>query len=1067
VGRRKSLRDLRSAIADAVAGAGRLVFITGEPGIGKTSLAQQACALAAESGMGTLWGSCWEGDGAPPFWPWVQVLRDYSAGRDAATLQRELGTEHGDLGMLIPELAGGSAESGPPQITSNESRFRLYDSVSTFLLRVAKARPTLVVLDDLHWADEPSLQLLRFLGSGLDQRSLLVLGTYRDVEVGLDHPLRRVIGQMTGAAHELQLEGLAPAEVGELVAQLTGAPAPEPQSDAIHRLTNGNPFFVRELIRLQADPIAADARLPQGVREVVRHRLGSLSTASREVLAAAAVAGPDFEPELVSRVAGVPAKRVGALLDEATGARLLERGPVPDRHRFVHTLVREVLYGDLPLERRRHLHHRTATAIEQLHAGDLIGREAELAHHYREAGGRASLERALELTESAAQQSLRLFAHEDAAMHLRRALELVDPLNADDRRRCLILLSLSRAEMASGEGAAARDASTRAADVARRMHAPDLLAQAALGLQPEFTAQSVHELEVSLLEEAAQSLGPERIDLRARLLARLARALIWSPATERRQALITEAEALARGLGDPATTAAVRYECHQAVCGLPTDDPGARLQMAEESIRLALHSGDQSLALHTRALRLGDLLELGDMQRYRAEVGAYAGLVERLRQLQVAWHSPLQRATLAMLEGRFDEAEALAADGLALGRRVQHAGIENFYGAFIGFSRMLQGRLAGTVELMQLGVRTSPFQTYRAGLALAWLWTGQTDDARAEFERLAAGDFLDLPRDVAWLGLVAVLSVVCSSLHDRPRARQLYELVLPCASRNVRITRIGIGCGGSVEHYLGLLCATLGNLDEAVLRFEAAVRFHRRMASPVLVAHSRFQLARALAARGGRGDLERSRVELEQAAEVAAALGIDLAPGEKTPPSSQVDFHRDGDFWTLHHGAQVMRLRDSVGLRHLARLVAEPGREFHAMDLASPERIGFHQAGDAGQILDERAKAEYRERLRELAQEIDEADAWSDPERAAKARREVDMLTQQLASAVGLGGRDRKALSDAERARVTVTKAIRAAIQRIGALDTDLGAHLEVSVRTGVFCAYRPDPASRITWAVD
>jgi tetratricopeptide (TPR) repeat protein len=424
------------------------------------------------------------------------------------------------------------------------------------------------------------------------------------------------------------------------------------------------------------------------------------------------------------------------------------------------------------------------------------------------------------------------------------------------------------------------------------------------------------------------------------------------------------------------------------------------------------------------------------------------------------------QATLAMLEGRFDDANALAAEGLALGRRVQHAGIENFYGAFIGFSRMLQGRLTSVVEVLQLGVRTSPFQTYRAGLALASAWAGRTEDARADFERLAAGDFLDLPRDVVWLGLVAVLSMVCSTLHDRPRARQLYELVLPCTGRNVRITRIGIGCAGSVEHYLGLLCATLGDWDEAVVRFEAAVDFHRRMASPVLVAISRFQLGRALASRGGMSDLERSRVELAEAAEVAAVLGMDLSPGEKSNLSANVEFHRDGDFRTLHHGAQVMRLRDSVGLRHLARLVAEPGREFHALDLASPERSGFHQAGDAGEILDQRAKAAYRERLHELAQEIDEADAWADPERAAKARREVDVLTQQLASAVGLGNRDRRALSDAERARVTVTKAIRAAIQRIAALDADLGAHLEVSVRTGVFCAYRPDPASRITWTV-
>ncbi len=1066
VGREKALRELRSAIVHAADGNGCLFVISGEPGIGKTRLAQHASAMATESGMRALWANCWEGDGAPAFWPWIQVLRAYGTGRDATTLRAELGAEAVEVGMLIPDLIEGTTKTRL-RTSSAESRFRLYASVSAFLLRVAQAQATVLVLDDLQWADEPSLQLLRFLAADLGKSQLLLLGTYRDVEVNPGHPLRRLIGQLTGSVYELRLEGLVQPEVGDLITQLTGSVATEADSARVHRQTNGNPFFVRELVRLQADVATLDGRLPQGVREVVRHRLDSLSRACRELLAVAAVTGPEFEPELIGLVAGQPTRRVSALLDEAKAARLVEQVPGSDRHRFVHALVREVVYADLSAGRRERLHHRTGDAIQQRHAGNLDGREAELAHHYRDAGGRANLERALDLTEAAAQRSVRLMAHEDAAAHVRRALELVDLVNADDQRLCLLLLSLARAEMAAGEVVASREASTQAAALARRMHAPELLAQAALGLQAEFTAQSVDELEVSLLEEAVQQLGPERLDLRSRLLARLARALMFSPSTERRRSLAEEAEGLARQVGEPATLAAVLYECHQAVCGLPSDEPHHRLEMADKSIWLAEQAGDRSLALLARALRLGDLLELGEMGEFRAETAAYAAAVEKLRQRQLAWLPLMHRATLAMLEGRFEEAEALATQGLSLGRRMQHAGIDNFYGALLGFSRILQGRGASVLEMMQQAVRAFPaFPIYRAGLAAALIEAGRREEGRGEFERLAAGDFNDLPRDFVWVAFLALLSVACCHLQDRRRARQLHELLMPMVGTNVRVTRIGIACAGSVDHYLGLLCETLGDWDEAVSRFEAAVAFHRRMASPVLTVNSRFQLGRALTARGAPGDLEQARIELAEAAEVAAALGVQLGLPDETPPATRVVLRREGEFWTLQRGGRVLRLRDSVGLRHLARLVSEPGREFLALDLGSPGRRGIHKSGDAGELLDERAKAAYRDRLRDLAAEIDEAESWGDPERTAKARREVDLLTEQLARAVGLGGHDRRALSDAERARVTVTKAIRATVQRVSSLDPDLGTHLEVSIRTGTFCAYRPDPGSPITWTV-
>jgi tetratricopeptide (TPR) repeat protein len=1065
VGRKESLRELQGATARAAAGNGSLVLIAGEPGIGKTRLAQHATAVAAERRMRVLWATCWEGDGAPAFWPWIQLLRAHGATRDAATLQAELGSEAVEVGRLVPELAEASMENDL-EGASPESRFRLYDSVSTFLRRVSRDQSTLVVLDDLHWADEPSLQLLRFLAGDLAESPLLVLGTYRDVEVGSAHPLRRLIGQLTGPVHQLQLDGLAQPEVAELVAQLTGSPASEAASAAIHRLTDGNPFFVRELVRLRADANVPDARLPQGVREVVRRRLDSLSRSCRELLTAAAVIGSDFEPVLVGLVARLQAQRVSTLLEEAKEARLIEPLQPSNRLHFVHALVREVLYGDLPIGRRRHLHHQVASALDRQCAGDPDGREAELAHHYREAGGQVDLERALDLTEIAARRSLGLLAYEDAAAHLRRALELVDLLGAGDRRRCLLLLSLARAEMTTGQITASREASNQAAAAARRIGAADLLAQAALGLQAEFTAERMDDQEVSLIEEAIQVLGYERPDLRSRLLARLARALLFSPTTERRQALAVDAESLARSLGDPATTAAVLYECHQAVWGLPSDNPQSRLEIADEAIRLAEQNGDHTLALHASALRLGDLLELGEMERFRAEVEAYAATIARLRQRQLAWLPLMHRATLAMLEGRFDEADRLAADGLSLGRRVQHAGIENFWGSLVAFNLMLQGRAAGAVEVLELAVEAFPaFPVYRAGLALALIENDRREDCRAEFERLAAADFHDLPRDFMWVTFLALLSAVCFHLHDRRRARQLHQLLLPSADSNVRTTRIGISCAGSVQHYLGLLSATLGDWDEAVSRFEAAVEFNQRLASPVLVVTSRFQLGQALAARGGVGDSDRARIELAEAAEVAAALGVHLVQPGVTPGPNTVELRREGEFWTLQRAGRAVRLRDSVGLRHLARLVAEPGREFHALDLGSPGRRDV-QSGGVGGVLDERARTAYRDRLHELAAEIEEAESWGDPERAARARREVDLLTEQLANAVGLGGRDRLALSDAERARVTVTKAIRAGVQRIADFDADLGAHLDVSVRTGTFCVYRPDPGSLITWTI-
>src|SRR5262245_5664324 len=297
VGRDRHLAELRAALAAATSGRGRLVLLAGEPGIGKTRLADELVAHARTLETGVLWASCWDGDGAPAFWPWIQVVRAYARECDAAALPSELGSGAADLVRLVPELrercpglpapprADRSAGHAAVGWSSESDRFRLFDAVATLLKNAAARRPLLLVLDDLHWSDRPSLLLLRFLARELRSSRLLVLGTYRDVEVGPEHPLVQLLGEPTSESQRLALGGLSPSEVHALVAGLVETVPDEGTVAALHRQTGGNPFFVKELVRLLAAPSATappeqlgpgELLSAQGVREVVEHRLARL-----------------------------------------------------------------------------------------------------------------------------------------------------------------------------------------------------------------------------------------------------------------------------------------------------------------------------------------------------------------------------------------------------------------------------------------------------------------------------------------------------------------------------------------------------------------------------------------------------------------------------------------------------------------------------------------------------------------------------------------------------------------------------------------------------------------------
>ena len=552
--------------------------------------------------------------------------------------------------------------------------------------------------------------------------------------------------------------------------------------------------------------------------------------------------------------------------------------------------------------------------------------------------------------------------------------------------------------------------------------------------------------------------------LRARVLARLAVTLVFTPAMARRADLSEQAVAMARRVGDPATLAAVLYDRHLAVWG--PDNPADRLAIASEVVELAERSGDRALALQGRGLRTADLLELGDPPALRAEIEAYERAATQLRQLHYLWHVPLLRATQAVLAGRFDEAERLASEGLAVGQRAHDQAVDVYVPVVVAVVRWLQGRLpeleGGVRELV---ARYPAVPAWRGALVLTLALDGREDEARAELDWLAARDLADLPRDQQWLCNLALLAMGCQRLGDRRRAAVVYELLLPCAGRLVPTTRLAVGCLGAVSHYLGILAATLGRWDAAAGHLQEAIETSTRAGAVPFLALSRYEYAGALRARGAPGDHELAEEQHREATATARALGLGLPaePRAATAPPAAV-FRREGEYWTIAYRGAAARLRHTAGLGHLARLLGNPGQELHALDLAAGGAVRGERAAAAGPVLDDQAKAAYRRRLGELTAELDEAERWADPERAARARAEVDALTEQLASAVGLGGRDRRLASSAERARVNVTKAIRAAIRRIAEHDPDLGEHLTRTVRTGTFCVYAADPATPPRW---
>ncbi len=910
VGREHELSVLRHALENTLAGRGEMILLAGEAGIGKTRLTEELANEARVRNVQVLVGRCYEGEGAPPFWPWVQVIRIYLATQDEATALEVLGTGASIIADVLPEVRERFPQLPiPPMLTTEHARFRFFDSFSAFLRDAAKNQPLVIIFDDLHWADTPSLLLLQFLARELHDAQVLVCGAYRDIEFEPTHPFARMLGELArlGTCQSLFLPRFTESEVGQFIA-VTTTHVPSPTLiTAIHQKTEGNPFFVTEMVQaamgegeeaVLASSGSEQLPLPQRVRVAIERRLQTLSEPCREVLALAAVIGQEFTvPVLETVQTSGPlsdASQVLALLNEGIAARFV----VPSargvgQYRFAHALIRETLYADLREDRRVQFHRRIGEALEnqtvqsreggvRLPSSETL---AELAFHFFHAAPGGNLAKALTYALQAGERAAELFAYEEAALQYDHALQLMETTRSDEMQRGEVLLRLTEMQQKAGHTSAAQDTCRVIAEIARtlrqqgaREQSTSLLARVALGFTTGFggvaaTGGKEDFFIIGLLEEALAALGDEDSGLRARVLSRLALEIYYSHDTKRITHLSQEAVQVARRVHDTTALAYTLYARH-TVRALP-EQVEERLAISSEIVRLATEAGDKELALRGQRLRLCDLLELGDFATADREFPSYLQRAEELRQPSYVWFAATWRATWAWLRGNCRESEHYAQEALTIGQRAHDPDAAQCFTAQIFATHAGTRSLHGIeMPVQQYAERYTALSSWRSTLALMYAGAGAADDARREIASFAADRCASIPRDGSWLITLVNLAQVYAILRDPAGAAMVYALLLPHAHRHI-VVQPALFFLGSMGRILGMLAATMGRWREAEAHYEDALRQHREMNARPLTVLTQQQYVPMFFVRNQPGDWDRAMALLDQTVQAAQELGMD------------------------------------------------------------------------------------------------------------------------------------------------------------------------------------------------
>jgi hypothetical protein len=788
VGREGIREVLRAAVERAVAGPGSFLLITGEPGIGKTTLLADVAAYAQKLGLRTAWGWGWRGEGAPALWPWRQVLRD----------------------LGLPEPAA-------------HERFQLFDEITSALLAESRMTPVVVLLDDLHWADESSRLLLEFLARRLPAGAITIVAAQRDDVAPAENAL------------VLPLRGLSVDAIGEL----TGDPA---AAAAIHHRTGGNPFLAQQVALL---PEGVAGGIPPGATELLRQRFSSLDTDTVGLLARAAAIGSTFSTVLLGQ----------GTLDDAVRARIIAPSG-PGEFRFEHDLFWEYAAQQLPAADRARVHAEIGRAL----ASRAGAEPAEVAAHFVRADPHGA--EAFEWSVAAAEDAEGRQAYEDAVRHRHHARAA-----ATEEQRPEALLCLAHAHRRAGGLNAARQEFVDSAGLARRTGDTALLAAAALGLhslgsRPWWPADEL----IGLLSQARKAVRDE--GLRLRVTAALARTLAWQLVEpDRARLLAQEAVAEARAQDDPVVLADCLLALHN-VSWLPGTER-ARCEIAAEVATIGDRLDDPELKIEAHLLAATDLLEAAD-PGFRAELDEFLRLADVSGQPRLRYAALVRRALLHQLDGRLGEAERFMESAHHLGTETREPGVADVHADQLWQLRTEQGRRA---ELLDGTTGAALFADPHSPAALCMrALTLLAADRRAEAEQVIAP-----LRPPAFGGPVgrnylldrAMAGELAIGLGHLPTARMLYDGLAPYAGSAI-VSGALVSFHGAVDHRLGELAALLGETEAAQRHFADASEIHHRLGARVWEVRSRLALAHL---RGDAAEVERITAESGFAANLTVHEG--------------------------------------------------------------------------------------------------------------------------------------------------------------------------------------------------
>jgi tetratricopeptide (TPR) repeat protein len=857
IGRERELGELSSQLDSVLAGKGQLVLVSGEPGIGKTSLSDAIAAEAVPRGFHVAWGRCWDVLGGPVFWPWIQVLR--SLLDEVDTSDPQVSSEINLIRQLIPELnPSGHADvpfaeaqiASPIQKNDPEVlRFQLFDSVLRLLKNVSKSTPWLLIFDDCHVADEPSLRLLAFLAKQTRQMRIMQVIVYRDADIKYRSFAHQIVTDLAREGHRYSLQNLSEEEVLALLEVKAPGIKDVALVKKLFQTTEGNPSFLSEIISLLAvrhpseNPVdwnMGTFEVPEQVGAAIRLRCELVSEATRRILNMAAAIGLEFDVRLLARVMESEVLVVANNLIEAQNLNLVRADlRHANRYKFVHALFAETLYDDLEADTRQEFHQRIASVLKA-ERGDL----SEIANHLLKALPRSDIGEAIEHAKQAAQRATDALAYENAANFYQSALAaLEDYGSSSSPEYCELLLHLAESKYRIGDFRAALENFEKVAFVARNLGYFGYFARAVFGLGSLPETPGVVNLKlIRQLEDALKLLGDADDAWRARLLGRLAEALQWSDPENRRSSLAEEAVTLARQVGDPATLVEVLYRMYVAILGPDTADE--RLSMSTEILQLTRQCRNPRLGLRASYLRIRDLLELGRIGEMDREIQTYTQTSADLQQQHLGYLQSVL-AMRAMLDGRFDEAERLALEALKLGQNRNDGVASQAYATQISLVRREQDRFSEMEPIIKAFVVQLPDLVFaRCALAFCYSELVRPDDARFHFELLAQDNFSRLQRNFSWLAGMALLAETCIFLNDSRRGEILYQQLLPFAQRQASLDMYV--SYGPVVLYLGMLANLLQKFDDAEKHFEAALSATSRAGTRPWHAHARFRYAMML-----------------------------------------------------------------------------------------------------------------------------------------------------------------------------------------------------------------------------